>query len=101
MPMNGKTDKKIKEELEQAKRRIIDGYSSDVEFVDNYFGNTLRELRIEKGISQRKLGEDLQVVNQTISFWETGSREPDIDTLLKIASYFQVPVGYLIDKNFE
>ena len=68
---------------------------------DNYFGNTLRELRIEKGISQRKLGEDLQVVNQTISFWETGSREPDIDTLLKIASYFQVPVGYLIDKNFE
>lgn len=47
MPMNGKTDKKIKEELEQAKRRIIDGYSSDVEFVDNYFGNTETEDPIE------------------------------------------------------
>ena len=66
---------------------------------DNYFGKTLKSLRIEKGLSQRKLGEALQVVNQTISFWESGSREPDIDTLLEIAKFFQVPVSYLIDKT--
>ena len=66
----------------------------------NYFGKMLKSLRLEKGISQRKLGEDLGVVNQTISFWETGSREPDLDTLLAIANYFDVSVGFLIsDKN--
>ena len=65
---------------------------------NNYFGKTLKSLRIEKGLSQRKLGEALKVVNQTISFWENGSREPDLDTLLEIARYFEVPVSYLIDE---
>lgn len=63
---------------------------------NNEFGNILKELRLEHGISQRKLGEALGVVNQTISFWETGSREPDLDTLVKIAQYFNVSIGYLL-----
>jgi len=63
---------------------------------NNYFGKMLKSLRLEKGISQRKLGEDLGVVNQTISFWETGSREPDLDTLLIIAKYFNVSVNVLL-----
>ncbi len=66
---------------------------------NNYFGKTLKSLRIEKGLSQKKLGEALKVVNQTISFWENGSREPDLDTLLEIAHYFEVPISYLIDEN--
>lgn len=36
MPMRGKTEKQIKAELEQAKRKIIDEYG-DVEFIDSYF----------------------------------------------------------------
>ena len=67
---------------------------------NNYFGIMLKSLRIEKQISQRKLGEDLGVVNQTISFWESGSREPDLDMLLRIAKYFDVSVDYLINKDF-
>ena len=55
-------------------------------------------LREEKNISQRKLGEDLGVVNQTISFWETGSREPDLDTLIEIAEYFDVNIDFLLKK---
>ncbi len=56
----------------------------------------LKTLRLEKGISQRELGNALGVVNQTISFWESGSREPDLDMLLKIANYFNVPVNLLL-----
>ena len=67
---------------------------------NNYFGKQLKELRIEKGLSQRELGEIFSVCNQTISFWETGSREPDLDTLIKIAHYFEVNIeGLLEDKN--
>ena len=65
---------------------------------NNYFGKTLKLLREEKNISQRKLGEDLGVVNQTVSFWETGSREPDLDTLIEIAEYFDVSVDFLLKK---
>lgn len=42
MPMNGKTDKQIKTELERIKRKIIDEYD-DVEFIDSYFGDTEAE----------------------------------------------------------
>ena len=67
---------------------------------NNYFGKQLKELRIEKGLSQRELGEIFSVCNQTISFWETGSREPDLDTLIKIAHYFEVNIESLLeDKN--
>lgn len=66
---------------------------------ENVFGKVLKELRIERKISQRKLGEDLGVVNQTISFWESGSREPDFDTLIKISKYFNVSIGFLLGEE--
>ena len=56
----------------------------------------MRELRIEKGLSQRKLGELFNVCNQSVSFWETGSREPDLDTLKLIAEFFDVSTDYLL-----
>ena len=62
----------------------------------NFFGKKLRELRIEKGLSQRRFGELFNVCNQSVSFWETGSREPDLDTLKRIAEYFDVSVDYLL-----
>jgi transcriptional regulator with XRE-family HTH domain len=63
---------------------------------DNIFGKNLKSLRIEKGISQQKLGEILGFCNQTISFWESGSREPDLYTLLAIARFFEVPIEELL-----
>jgi len=66
---------------------------------DNIFGKKLKELRIEKGFSQQTLGEILGFCNQTISFWESGSREPDLDTLLQIAHYFEVSLEDLLEDN--
>ena len=63
---------------------------------NNTFGINLKTLRQLKGISQRKLGDDLNVCNQTISFWENGSREPDLDTLIQIAVYFDVSLDSLL-----
>lgn len=62
----------------------------------NSFGQNLKELRLDLGISQRKLGEILGVVNQTISFWELGTREPDLDTLVEISKFFNVSTDYLL-----
>lgn len=49
-------------------------------------------------MSQRALGERLGVCNQTVSFWESGSREPDLDTLVKIAEIFNVSVDFLLNE---
>lgn len=67
--------------------------------VGNTFGKRLRELRLERGLSQRALGEVFGVCNQTISFWECGSREPNLDDLLKIAKFFEVSTDYLLDEK--
>jgi transcriptional regulator with XRE-family HTH domain len=34
--------------------------------------------------------------NQSVSFWETGSREPDLDTLKKLAVLFEISTDYLL-----
>lgn len=66
---------------------------------NNFFGLKLKELRVEKGLSQRKLGGVFGVCNQTVSFWESGSREPDMDTLSEIADYFEVSVDFLLGRK--
>lgn len=63
---------------------------------DNLFGKALKELRVEKGISQRALGKCLGVCNQAVSFWENGQREPDLDSLVKIAAFFEVSTDLLL-----
>ena len=67
---------------------------------DNIFGKKLKELRLEKGLSQKALGEIFGVCNQTISFWESGSREPDLDTLKNIARYFEISVDFLLNEEY-
>jgi len=62
-------------------------------------GNRLRELRIEKGLLQKDLAEILQITQQTISLYESNQREPDNQTLIKIANYFNVSVDYLLNRT--
>ena len=63
---------------------------------NNLLGKKLKELRLEKGLSQKKLGELLGICNQTVSFWELGSREPDLDMLVELSKLFDISVDYLL-----
>jgi len=68
----------------------------------NLFRFRLKELREEKNISRSDLAEILGVSVQTIANYENGHREPNFDTLLKIADFFNVTVDYLIgNSNFR
>jgi len=60
------------------------------------FNERLRELREEKEMLQRQLGELLQVQQATVSAWEKGKAEPPIDILKKIAEIFGCDVNYLV-----
>lgn len=59
----------------------------------------LKELRKSKGISQLKLALALNTNQNTISRYETGEREPDINTLIQIADYFNVSIDYLLERT--
>lgn len=57
---------------------------------------TLRELRIHKGLTQEALSEKLNIGRQTYSHYETGKRQPDLDTLCRIAGYYRISLDRLI-----
>ena len=59
----------------------------------------LKELRKSKHISQLKLSLDLNMNQNSISRYETGGREADYATLIKIADYFDVSIDYLLERT--
>nr|DAW30405.1 MAG TPA: Repressor protein CI [Bacteriophage sp.] len=61
------------------------------------FADKLRMLRKRKGLTQVQFAKDFDVSAGTIAMWETGKREPDFATTKRVADYFGVSVGYLID----
>ena len=61
----------------------------------------LSEIRRKKRISQLKMALDLNVSQNTISRYETGDREPDLDMLVRLADYLDVSLDYLLERTSE
>ena len=59
-------------------------------------GYTIKELRNEKGISQRELAEAIGMRANAINNYENGYRTPDANTVLQLARYFSVSADYLL-----
>lgn len=57
--------------------------------------NHIREIRLEKGITQVKMAEDLQITRQTINAVEKGKYNPSLELALKMIEYFNVPIKEL------
>ena len=53
-------------------------------------GQTIQKLRLAHGISQKTLGEKLGCSQRTISDWENGNTEPNIDAIKKLVALFDV-----------
>lgn len=56
----------------------------------------LKKLRNKKGVSQQRLADAIEVSQQSINKYENHKIEPDIQTLIKLADYFETSVDYLI-----
>lgn len=67
------------------------------------FGETLKNLREIKGITQKDLGDYLGVSRATIAGYETKNHQPDYEKLEKLARYFEVSIDYLLtgDDSFH
>ena len=59
----------------------------------------LRKLRENAAISQKQLAEIIGVSQQSINKYENHNIEPDIETLIRIADYFDTTVDYLIGRH--
>ena len=59
----------------------------------------LKELRKKRRISQLKLAMDLNMNQNSVSRYETGEREADYATLIRLADYFNVSIDYLLERT--
>lgn len=62
-------------------------------------GKRLKALREKKGISQKFVATKIGVNNSTLSGYESGYREPDGETLLRLADFYEVTTDYLLGRS--
>ncbi|MBQ9043640.1 MAG: response regulator [Eggerthellaceae bacterium] len=66
-----------------------------------FFAETLRNLRADRGLSQRDLANQVYVTRSTIARWENGSRLPDASMIARLASCLGVNVSVLLSAAAE
>lgn len=60
------------------------------------FNHRLKTLREKKGLSQSEVAKRMGIARTTYSGYELGTREPDQNTLKKLAKFFDVSVDFLV-----
>ena len=60
------------------------------------FNENLRQIREKRGFSQKEMSEQLDVARSTYSLYESGNREPNIQTIKKIACILNISTDILL-----
>ena len=60
------------------------------------FGNKLRQLRLQAGMTQADLAKRLNLTKAVVSYYENHERAPSPDVLIKLATIFHVSTDYLL-----
>ena len=67
----------------------------------NQISERLKQLRKQKGVSQKKMAEKLDVSVSAYSMYERDMRNPNIKSLIKLSNYFNVSIDYLLAQTDE
>lgn len=62
---------------------------------------TIKQLRVKEGYSQKDLGDILGVTKQAISMYERGDRTPDAEMLVKLADVFNVDLNVILGRDVQ
>lgn len=63
------------------------------------FSKRLKELRKTKKMTQTELATALHLSHGAVAMWETNKRQPDNDTMSRLADFFAVSVDYLLGRD--
>ncbi|PHB87491.1 transcriptional regulator [Bacillus toyonensis] len=66
----------------------------------NTFGENLKKFRNARSLTQADLGNKVQLSRSQISNLETHFNEPDLESLDRIASFFDVSIDTLMGRKF-
>lgn len=60
----------------------------------------LKQLREQKRITQTQVAKDLKMPIMTYHSYEKNINQPNIETLIKLADYYNVSIDYLVGRNY-
>jgi len=63
------------------------------------FGKNIRKIRTVKSLSQQGFAEIFDLKRGTLGAYEEGRSEPRIETIIKIANHFSIPIGDMLTKE--
>ena len=63
--------------------------------MDN-FAIKLKEIRTEKGFTQKQLAEAVKTTDDSIYSWEKGRSQPSLEMLRALSKFFDVSTDYLL-----
>lgn len=59
--------------------------------------NKLRQVRKSKGLTLKQVAQSVGISEDLIGKYERGERNPKIETSIKLADYYSVPIEYLVE----
>ena len=62
-------------------------------------GNIIKELRVEHNMTQSQLAKQLNISQDTVSLWERGKSQPDVENLKKLMKIFGVSADFLLGET--
>ena len=65
------------------------------------FSTRLKELRIEKGLTQKQLAAAVNTTDDSLFSWEKGRSQPPIETIRIFCCFFDVSADYLLGLEDE
>lgn len=65
------------------------------------FGEKIKELRLERNLTQKQLANILDNAQSAIVYWESNKQEPTISALKKLCLFFDVSADYLLGLEDE
>lgn len=59
----------------------------------------LKKLRLQTGVTQKAIAEGIGVTSVSVQRFEYGTARPKLDTVIKIADFFDVSTDYLLGRS--
>lgn len=66
---------------------------------DNMLCKRLQDLRDEKKLFQKDIAKVLNITDSAYGFYERGERTPSIDTIIKLADFYDVSIDYIVGRS--
>lgn len=63
------------------------------------FGKRLKQARKKKKMTMQALADQMDVTSVTVSRWESGTNEPNIEMINRLAEILDTSVSYLMEKD--